>query len=310
MISAVIVNWNSGTLLEKCVSSIVKYGGGCEILVVDNASADSSADFLSDAADLVVLIRNDKNIGFAAAANKAWHRSTGGWILFLNPDTECLPDAVDRLAEPLIHEAGTWAAGGLLLDTSGIPQAGFNVRAFPSIGSVAADMLLLDELWPGNPWTRTYRMSEWDPRKVSDVCQPAAACLMASRRALEVLGGFDERFSPAWFEDVDLCRRIWKAGGRIRFEPRARFIHRGGYSLARMSREEFLAGFHTNQIRYFAKHHGKGAAERVRKLIVSGMLLRASLSLARRPGEGGTRVDGARAFWKTAGRFHRMRSLR
>ncbi|HYK90621.1 MAG TPA: glycosyltransferase family 2 protein [Acidobacteriota bacterium] len=303
MISIVIVNWNSGGFLERCVLSLLQHARGCEILVVDNASEDRSADFLTSDVTPVKLIGQSANAGFAASANLGWRGSRGDLVLFLNPDTEVLPGSVDLLAEQLTLEAGIWAAAGLLLDPTGRPQTGFNVRAFPILGSVAADLLLLDEIWPANPWTRRYLMSSWNPHGASDVYQPAAACLMVSRRALEFLGGFDERFRPAWFEDVDLCRRIWSADGRIRFEPSARFIHHGGYSLSKLGQEEFLIFFHTNQIRYFAKHHGDSAAERVRKLVVSGMYLRAALSLIRRPSNGSSRATAARTFWTVARHF-------
>ncbi len=307
MISVVIVNWNSGLLLERCVHSLREHARGCEILVVDNASEDSSADFLKRSSQPATLIVNSQNAGFAAAGNIGWRRSCGEQILFLNPDAESLPGSVYHLSEPLVQEAGIWAAGGLLLDSAGRQQAGFNVRSFPTIASVAAEMLLLDEIWPGNPWTRNYRMQEWNPHRASEVCQPAAACLMVARCALEHLGGFDESFRPAWFEDVDLCRRIWSAGGRIRFEPAARFFHHGGYSLQRLGRELFLEYFHTNQIRYFVKHHGMDAAGQVRRLVILGMCLRGLVALIRPPANGLSRAATARIFWKTARRFSTLR---
>jgi N-acetylglucosaminyl-diphospho-decaprenol L-rhamnosyltransferase len=303
MISVVIVNWNSGPLLERCVSSLMQHASGCELLVVDNASEDSSTYFLRNAKCPPALIYSNKNIGFAAASNIGWRRSRGDCILFLNPDTESLPRSVESLADALMQDVGVWAAGGLLLDHTGKSQIGFNVRAFPTTGSVAADMFLLDELWPGNPWTRRYRLSGWNSRLASDVDQPAAASLMVSRRALESLGGFDESFLPAWFEDVDLCRRIWNAGGRIRYEPAARFLHHGGYSLGHLGREKFLEYFHTNQIRYFAKHHGRSAAEHVRKFVIAGMCLRAALSFLRPPAPSTSPAASANMYWKAARHF-------
>ncbi len=299
MISIVIVNWNSGVLLEKCVSSLREYASGCEIIVADNASSDNSADFLKGTTSPVLLIRNQDNIGFASAANLAWRHSRGESVLFLNPDTESFAGSVGRLEEPLRLEAGVWATGGLLLSSSGEPQTGFNVRTFPTLGSVAADMYLLKVFWPSNPWTSHYRCAGWNPGRDCDIYQPAGACLMVSRRALNSLGGFDERFRPAWFEDVDLCHRIWRAGGRIRFVSSARFLHLGGYSLGHLSPEAFLECFHTNQIRYFAKHQGESAAERVRKLAITGLYLRSVLSFLR-PGRGNSRRAAARGFWRAA----------
>ncbi len=300
MVSVIIVNWNSGPLLEWCIKSLRQYARDCEIVVVDNRSEDASLDFIGKLGSVILVLRNSENLGFAAACNQGWQASHGDKILFLNPDTECLAGGISALAERLEREEKVWAAGGCLLDPSGMPQIGFNVRAFPTIRDVAAEAFLLDEIWPGNPWTRGYRMEDWDHRSRRDVDQPAAACLMVRRPVLEAVGGFDEKFWPAWFEDVDLCKRIRNGGGRIVFEPDARFPHHGAASLGRMSQEEFLRYYHTNQIRYFAKHYGTRAAARVRHLVVAGLGLRFLIACAGVPVGGAAASSGRRAFWRAA----------
>lgn len=310
MVSIVIVNWNSGALLERCVLSLRQHAAGSEIIVIDNASVDFSLDFTSRLDTPLVLLRNEGNLGFAAGNNQGWRRSRGEQVLFLNPDIEASPGAVGNLERVLVDEPSVWAVGGKLISPSGRFQTGFNVRSFPSIGSVAAEMLLLDELWPGNPWTRRYRMSGWDHNSAREVDQPAAACLMVQRKALDQLDGFDESFRPAWYEDVDFCRRVRKNGGRILFEPEAEFLHHGGSSLKYLAREEFLEYFHTNQLRYFLKHHGENAARRVQRLVSAGMYLRAALSLVRPFIEGSTRLFSARTFWRTARYFSKLQEVR
>ncbi len=307
MISVVIVNWNSGLLLERCVHSLLRFAGDCEIVVVDNASEDFSLDFTNKLDAPLTIIRNRENLGFAAGSNLGWRRSGGEQVLFLNPDAESGPDSVYRLAQPLIDDATIWAAGGKLVSRSGELQAGFNVRSFPSLSSVAAEMLFLDELWPRNPWTRRYRMSDWDHESAREVDQPAAACLMVQRVALEFLEGFDEGFHPAWFEDVDLCRRIRESGGRIIYAPSAEFLHLGGSSLKHLAREQLLRYFHTNQLRYFRKHHSEREVERVRQLICAGLYFRAALSLVRPVIKGRTRVSSAKTFWRAARHFATLR---
>jgi GT2 family glycosyltransferase len=299
VVSIVIVNWNSGPLLERCVGSLREHAADCEIVIVDNASEDGSLDFVEQAGTCRVL-RNDSNAGYAAANNQGWRASRGELILFLNPDTESLSDGVGRLAERLEKDAGIWAAGGQLIDQAGNAQAGFNVRAFPSIGAVAAEMLLLDEIWPRNRWTRRYRMSDWDHNSPCDVDQPAAACLMVRRAALESLGGFDDAFRPAWFEDVDLCKRIRDAGGRIVFEPSARFLHHGAVSLRSLKPEEFMRYYYANLIRYFRKHHGSAAAAQVRRLVIAGLCLRGVLAALGAPLPTGAGVSSPRAYWRAA----------
>ena len=303
MISIVIVNWNSGKLLERCVRSLLDHAAHCEVVVVDNASEDFSLDFAQKVNAPLSLIRNQENLGFAAANNIGWRRSAGDPVLFLNPDTESTPGALTRLAQTLNEDSCAWAAGGKLVSPSGRRQAGFDVRAFPTVGSVAAEMFLLDEIWPRNPWSRRYLWLDENPESLAEVDQPAAACLMVRRPALERLNGFDQNFYPAWFEDVDLCRRIRDRGGRILYQPQAEFLHHGGSSLKHLAREEFLRYFHANEIRYFRKHHGREEADRIRKLICKGLYLRAALSLIRPLVFGATRKSSARTFWRAARYF-------
>lgn len=299
MVSIVIVSWNSGPLLRRCLQSLARNAAGAEIVLVDNASEDNSVTAALDAAPGCVALLNDRNLGFAAACNRGWRSCAGDPVLFLNPDTEAEDEAVSRLEGVLEGGRSLWALGGQLIDASGRPQAGFNIRSFPTIGSVAADSLLLDAVWPGNPWTRRYLMLGDSHQSFREVDQPAAACLMVKRRALEAVGGFDEEFYPAWFEDVDLCRRIRDAGGRIAYEPLARFRHHGGASLARLPQDKFLEFYHTNQCLYFKKHHGRAAARRVRRLVIAGLWLRAMLSLIHPPWHS-SRVEAFRNYRRSA----------
>jgi N-acetylglucosaminyl-diphospho-decaprenol L-rhamnosyltransferase len=295
----VIVNWNSGSLLRLCIQSLARNAPGAEVILVDNASEDHSIRTALDDAPGCVTLLNNRNLGFAAACNRGWRSGAGDPVLFLNPDTEAGEGAVSRLEEVLEGNHSLWALGGQLIDASGRPQVGFNIRSFPSVASVAADTLLLDVLWPRNPWTRRYLMLDDSHQSFREVDQPAAACLMVRRQALEAVGGFDERFYPAWFEDVDLCRRIRDAGGRIAYEPLARFRHYGGASLTRLPQDKFLEYYHTNQCRYFNKHHGRKAGRRVRRLAIAGLWLRGMLSLIRPP-RGRSRIGAFQTYRRSA----------
>jgi len=301
VVSIVIVNWNSGEFLERCVRSLLKNAAGSEIVIVDNDSSDSSLRFAEDVQNLKVL-HNSSNLGFAAANNIGWRAAIGARVLFLNPDTECFPESVNRLEQTLAADNGIWAAGGQLVSLSGQPQTRYSAR-FPSSGSVAAEMLFIDEIWPSNPWSAPIRPDS--SVREMDVDQPAAACLMVSRKALEKIEGFDEEFRPAWFEDVDLCRRIRNQGGRIRFQPQALFLHHGGYSLQQLSRQEFLESFYRNQIRYFHKHHGSHAARRVQRLISMGLFIRSAVSMIHSLAPGESRTASAGIFWRAARRISR-----
>lgn len=272
--------------------------------MVDNASTDSSVRLVEEISEELLILHNERNVGFAAGNNLGWRASKGDPILFLNPDAECLPGSIDCLEQTLKKDPGVWAAGGRLVGPSGEPQPDFNVRAFPSVGKVAAEMLFLDEIWPFNTGSRVSRTTTGTT--VVDVDQPAAACLMVARTGLESVGGFDEDFSPAWFEDVDLCRRIRDRGGRIQYQPGARFLHHGGYSLTHLPRQSFLEIYHTNQILYFRKHYGSGTASRVRRLILLGLFLRSALSMVFSMAPGMSRRDSARVFRDAARRLREV----
>jgi N-acetylglucosaminyl-diphospho-decaprenol L-rhamnosyltransferase len=301
VVSIVIVNWNSGRLLENCVRSLLVNSAGCQIIIVDNSSTDSSLSFADRIGSDLSILRNDRNTGFAAANNLGGRASKGDLVLFLNPDTECLPGSIERLEQAIKSDSAIWAVGGRLVSPAGKSQRDFNVLSFPSIGSVASEMLFIDEIWPSHPWSRRIRIGSTD--RALDVDQPAAACLMVSRKALESTGGFDEAFYPAWFEDVDLCRRIRNQGGRIQYEPNACFLHHGGYSLDRISLQDFLESFHTNQIRYFGKHHGPSAALRVKRLIVLGLFIRAGFSMIWPPSRNLSRAASSKMFRSAARRI-------
>ncbi len=300
MIAAVVVNWNSGALLERCIRSLQENAPGCEIILVDNASKDSSLGFLERLESPPLLLRNAGNAGFAAAGNQGWRASRADNILFLNPDAEAMTGGAEALARRLGAEPEVWGAGGRLLTAGNNRTVERSVRSFPTVGAVAAEMLLMDEIWPRNPWTRRYRMTEWDHNSLRDVDQPAAACLMVKRAALETLDGFDESFWPAWFEDVDLCKRIRDAGGRIVFEPSAVFRHSGGVSLNSLTPEEFMRPYYRNMIRYFCKHHGPAQAGHVRRCVLAGLYLRGFVSAFGIPCGPGRSPASPSACWRVA----------
>jgi len=290
-------------MLERCVRSLLAHAADCDIIVVDNNSTDASLDGVEVFKPALRIVKNDRNVGFAAANNVGWRVSTSGDVLFLNPDTECLEGSIQSLEATMDSNPTAMAVGGALVSLDGIVQKGFNVRGFPSLGSVAADMFLLDEAWPKNPWTSRYRLSNFDHLSLCQVDQPAAACLMVRRETLRQTAGFDDRFFPAWFEDVDLCRRIRNMGGTILYQPAAKFLHHGGSSLERLPREAFLEYYCTNLLRYFKKHHGLREAQKVRTLVVAGMRLRAALALLRPPAWAVTRMQAARSYWTVSRRL-------
>ena len=262
--------------------------------MVDNASADATVECARQVPETMVLA-NPANRGFAAAANQGARAARGELLLFLNPDVTAEPGALAAL-QAAVQPEDVAAASGRLTDADGRTQVGFVLRGFPTLAAALAEVLLLNRFFPRNPWNRRYRCLDVDHERPAAVEQPAGACLLVKRSAWEALGGFDEQFFPLWFEDVDFCRRLRARGWTIAYEPRARFRHVGGHSLAALEPGEQQLYWYPNLLRYFRKHHGRLAVATLRAGILGGMLLRmlgAALGVQPRAGE---RRAGVRAY--------------
>jgi len=275
------VSWNTRDLLARCLDAFPPH---CQdIVVVDNASEDGSAEMVAARFPWVTLVAEPRNLGFAGGVNRAASHARGDLLLLLNSDAVGNAAAIAALATTLEHDVTCAAAGGLLIGDGDEPQHGFHVRRFPTLATWAVDLLLVDKLWPGNPATRRYLAADIDLRGPGpiEVDQPAAACLMVRRTAFEAVGGMDSGFHPAWFEDVDLCRRLKRGGWRIIAVPSARFRHQGGVAMRRLGLARFSAIWYRNLERYTLKHHGPLSLLVLKGLILVGMALRAGYSLVR-----------------------------
>jgi N-acetylglucosaminyl-diphospho-decaprenol L-rhamnosyltransferase len=292
-IAILIVNWNARDLLLRCLDSLAALPH--LVIVVDNASEDGSADAVARRFPEVRLVRSAANLGFAGGVNRARAEAARAaeFLLLLNPDTIASAASIDALIEALAANGAIGAVGGRLIHPDGTPQTGFNIRRFPTLGSFAMDLLLIDQVWPDNPSTRRYLARDLDDGGDAapvDVDQPAAACLMVRASAFDAIGGMDERFHPAWFEDVDFCRRLIAQGFRIRFEPRATFVHHGGVAMRTLGLGRFSSIWYANMERYVRRHHGVAGWLLLKGLIGVGMCARIAISLLR--GDGGS----ARAY--------------
>jgi N-acetylglucosaminyl-diphospho-decaprenol L-rhamnosyltransferase len=278
-VSVLIVSWNSRAVLPRCLDSLQREP--VETIVVDNASDDGSAEYVAQAWPAARLVAWPSNLGFAGGVNLAASQATGEFLLLLNPDATTTPGAIPRLVRFLEDHPEAGAAAGQLVDFVERPQRGWNVRRLPTLGSFAVDLLLLDKLWPGNPVSRRYLALDLDSSVPGPVEQPAAACLMLRRAAFDAVGGMDPGFYPAWFEDVDLCRRLLDAGWPIYFVPNAVFRHEGGVAARALGPEAFTVIWYRSMRRYVAKHLPGWRAVTVRALLVAGMLERMAVAAVR-----------------------------
>ena len=276
--SAIVVTHNSGASIGLCLEALTRED--CEIVVVDNASADDTVRRVEEfvAWHPVRLIANQENLGFGAAVNQGARQAIGDVLLVLNPDAIAEPGSVAALLNCMetTHAA---AVGGALLENDGRAARGFVFRRMPTLTSLIFEVLLINQLWPGNPVNRRYRCLDADYSRQQEVDQPAGACLAIARTMWDKLSGFDEQFFPVWFEDVDLCKRLQDAGSHIFYCPEARFLHAGAHSVGQLSFRDRQLFWYGNMLRYARKHFSKVQVAILRLAIIKGMLLRSIAAL-------------------------------
>jgi len=148
-LTLVIINWNARAHLRRCLGAALPLG--YPIIVVDNASSDGSRETVAEDFPSVTLITSDVNLGFAGGVNAGVRATASPWVLILNPDIEVTAAGIEQLVREGTADPTIGAAGACLVDGAGTPQAGFAVRRFPTLGTLAVDLLLVDQVWPGNP---------------------------------------------------------------------------------------------------------------------------------------------------------------
>jgi N-acetylglucosaminyl-diphospho-decaprenol L-rhamnosyltransferase len=264
----VVVTHESEAEIGACLDHALPTGA--EIVVVDNASADRTCQEVSRRG--VRLIANSDNRGFAAAVNQGIGALDTPLVLLLNPDA-LLETSLDALVECCRHP-GVAGASGKLVDAAGRPQTGFAVRSLPSPAALICEALLVNRLWPRNPVNWHYRCLGFDYSTPSDVEQPAGAFLMIRREVWQELSGFDERFRPLWFEDVDFCWRSRQKGYRMCYTPKAVAKHTGGHSLAKISLENRQLYWYRSLLGFAAKHYRSSTARMVSAAVFLGSIPR------------------------------------
>lgn len=269
-----IVTHESGSAIGACLDAA--RGRAVEILVVDNASTDDTCRQVADRG--VRLIANPDNRGFAAAVNQGMRALDAPLVLLLNADAH-LESGLDALCGCCGRERVAGACGKLV-DAAGRPQVGFAVRSLPTPAALVCEALGLNRLWRRNPVNWHYRCLGFDFSAEADVQQPAGAFLMIRRDVWEKLGGFDEQFSPLWFEDVDFCWRARQQGYRMCYTPLAVAKHTGGHSLGKISLENRQLYWYGGLLRFAAKHFRAHAVRIVSLAVVLSAIPRMLLGMA------------------------------
>jgi len=266
-VGVVVVTHNSAEVIGCCLNSCSEF----DVVVVDNASEDDTLGQIK-ARPRVRVIRNNSNRGFAAAVNQGVEAQQHEFILVLNPDVELL-GSIAPLAEAC-RQPAIAIASGKLVDDRGQPQIGFYARAFPTALTLIFEVLGINRLWRHNPVNRRYRYLDANPDKPSIVEQPAGAFLFFRRSLWTDLGGFDERFHPVWYEDVDFCKRASNQGFHAAYVPLVIARHLGAHSILKLDRGSRDVYWYASLLRYASKHFHPWAFRGVSAAVVLGATLR------------------------------------
>jgi N-acetylglucosaminyl-diphospho-decaprenol L-rhamnosyltransferase len=297
-ITAILVSWDDAKDVEEAVRSLseararIPAGGpGVSLVVVGNGPASVNRDAILAAWPEASVAVNAENRGFGPAANQAAAMAKGDALLFLNPDTRPEGEPFSPLANGFTEHPEAVGLAPRLVEEDGRtvpPNAGrplalrpstredqftFQLRRLPDLGMDWRELSLWEHFHHNGPARRRDRYAESDRYTVFPVEQPAASALALRADAFRRVGGFDEAFVPAWFEDVDLCKRLVPEGPILHF-PGARFRHLGGVSSRRLGYSRFLPIYYRNALRYRRRHYAFPARTAYRLLLLGGMLLR------------------------------------
>jgi len=273
-VDVVIVNYNAGTLLVDCVRSAFT-GGAALVIVVDNDSTDGSLENLDRAiaSERLLVIRNAKNLGFAAACNIGIHRSHAGHILFLNPDSVLTNDALGTMIRASQSAATTGMVSGILCNLDGSEQPGGR-RIFPTPRRAFVRAFGLSRLQTYFPTIFSDFLLHNEPLPKEQVAVEAisGACMLVKRKAIDDVGLWDEGYF-LHCEDLDWCMRFQRNGWKVVFTPDAKIIHVKGASSR--SRPIFVEWHkHRGMVRFYRKFFRHQYTGLLWGLVIIGVWLR------------------------------------
>lgn len=268
-VSIIVISFNTRQLLRECLASLLdecarlRQGVTAEVLVVDNASHDGSADIVerdyANTATPVRLMRSPVNLGFGGANNKAMKAARGRYLVLLNSDAFFHEGALALALAHMEQDASAGIGGALQVGRDGSIQ--FSGRRFHTIWRDACVITGLSRIFPRSRVFASFDRTWADLRDPAQVDCVVGAFMILRREALAQTGLFDPRFF-LYYEEVDLCRRVQKAGFRIQYWPDVVVTHLGGESSKTLplaySKGAAQVGLWRmrSTFLYYRKHHG------------------------------------------------------
>lgn len=242
-VSIVVLTYNSEAVIDACLHSLAPLAGRAEIIAVDNASGDATRAAVMRHVPPATFIPNAENRGCAGGNNVGWRASGGDLVVFVNPDVVVTPGWLDPLVAAFESDPALGIAGSKLL----YPESATIQHA----GGILYPNGMVDHIGNGEE-----DVGQFD--EVDEVDYVTGASMAVRRRVLEDLGGFDEDFNPAYFEETDLCWRARRAGWKVRMVPASVAFHHESTILQRKS-PRFLWLFYRARMRFVVKNYSWGA---------------------------------------------------
>ena len=242
MITAIVVSYEARSCLERCLGSLESLaGGGHEVVVVDNASSDGSADLVREGFPFCRLLALDRNVGFGAANNLAARESSGDSLLLLNPDAWIEAGCAAALQAALEDSPRLGMVAPSVRYPNGDRQFGWN----PTRSVIGESVQRFRNRFEKRAWA--HRPNAWLLRALGDPGWLSASCALVRRQAWDDVGGFDEDFF-LYFEDVDLGVRLAAAGWDVAETGAATAFHEMGVTQANK------LAYRRSQFLYYRKH--------------------------------------------------------
>jgi len=251
-ISIIIISYNNFHLLEDCIKSIYQFTSGVsyEVIVVDNNSNEGDVTEITSKFSDVKLIQNSGNKGFAAANNQGFEIAKGEYYLVLNNDTILFENAIKQVFDFVSSTNEHIFVGCRLLNSDNSYQE--SVMEFPSVWNVFTDSFFLSKIFKKSKFFNKNALSFSLLKEVVEVDVIKGAFMFCKAGDIKELNGFDEKFY-FYSEELDLCKRFKKRGGKVIYFPETSIVHVGG---ATVKRDQLF--FYKNQaisrIQYFQKH--------------------------------------------------------
>jgi len=299
-ISIIILSWNVRDLLRACLTSLVRSDDSAqrpfgvsrqatkvtttsltpqptvEVIVVDAASADGSAEMVRAEFPHVKLIASDENLGYTRGNNVGLRAATGRYFLILNPDTEIVGDALAQMVAHMDAHPKVGVLGPQLRYANGTIQS--TCRRFPTLATGFFESTRLQPLAPRSMLDRYYAR-DLPEGAISEVDWVVGAAMLVRREAYEQVGGLDEGFFM-YSEELDWCRRMKSAGWTVVYFPLARIIHHEAKSSGQVPAATHIR-FNTSKVRYYRKYHGPLAAEALRWFLLGNFAVQLVLEWAK-----------------------------